>query len=118
MILSYYVKRASFPRLNHEYEITLDQKPSMYSYIVDYEVDIDLECLKKYFVWTIGEYTFSTWDKTKQDGFMRAIELAYDHDLFSSEVLEENDDFITFAKEYFSGDMLDYLDSQEEREKD
>ena len=49
---------------------------------------------------------------------MRAIELAYDHDLFSSEVLEDNEDFITFAKEYFSGDMLDYLDSQAEREKD
>ena len=105
------------PSLNggmHTYKIAINQEPRRIDLIVDYEVDIDFNVIKSYFIWEIGEYTFKTWGQEKQNGFIRAIELAYDRDLFSSYVLDENENFLEFAREYFGEDMLNYLDENQD----
>lgn len=104
------------PRLNggmHKYKIAINQEPRKIDLIVDYEVNVDFNVIKNYFIWEIGEYTFKTWEEEKQKGFIRAIELAYDRDLFSSAIFEENENFLEFARGYFGEDMLNYLDEND-----
>ena len=89
--------------------------------VYDFEASINLNAIKSYFIDNVGEYTFhKIWSHDKQYAFLRAIEMMYDEDMFSSERLESNKDFINFLKGYYLKDMIkEYEDSQEkEKERD
>ena len=68
----------------------------------DYEIVVGFNTLFAYLKEeVIGEYTFKNFTKEKQEGFKRSLELCFELGLINTEDLEEDDDFIKWAKEYF-----------------
>lgn len=68
---------------------------------VDYEVNVGLEEIKKYCVSCVGHNTFLTWSFEKQRGFYRAIEILYQEDFMSGDLLLENNYFMEWIKDYY-----------------
>lgn len=67
----------------------------------DYQVPIDLQTIKDYMIYQIGYYTFKSWSKDKQYGYMRAIEVMFESDFFFPESFSENEDFMKWIKEQY-----------------
>lgn len=80
--------------------------------IYDYEVNITKGVLEDYFIYCIGEHTFKTWSKEKQEGYIRACEIIYGEDLYCEDAFLNNDNFMEWVKQYF------HDDAKEECEED
>jgi len=101
-----------------ENEVEITNEEDEHNTTFDYEVSIDLKCIKAFFINEVGHLFFYSWSKEKQNGFIGAIERVYDSDIISSELLSKNRYFVGFAKDYFANDMLDKYNYLQELERD
>ena len=61
----------------------------------DYEVLVDYQDIVQFFIDEVGEYSFNAWSEEKKQGYMRAIDIAYQDDLL---FIEDNEVFNEWLK--------------------
>ena len=101
-----------------ENEVEITNEEDEHNTTFDYEVSIDLKCIKAFFINEVGHLFFYSWSKEKQNGFIGAIERVYDNDIISSQLLAKNRYFVEFAKDYFANEVLDKYSELQEKEEE
>lgn len=114
--LMYYIMRnADFSRFPHSYQVVDSDLYKHTALTFEYEAEITSEVILDFAINEIGLGTYhKLWNDEQRYGFERAIKLMWEQHFFSQEQLENNEDFMSFIQDYFSGSALKQFESEVE----